>query len=236
MDRLKNEFLASMSHELRTPLNSIIGYSEILLMGISGELSPQARQDIQAISENGRHLMLLINDILDLAKIEAGSVKLQKEYVPVAYIFDNIQSRNAVLFRKKPVEFLVETAEDLPPIYVDSLRFGQILNNLVSNAAKFTQTGYVKVRAFMENGQVCLTVEDTGIGISPANLEHIFDKFWQVDGSYARRAEGTGLGLTITRELVHLHQGTISVESRLGQGTTFTIRLPDQPLPANPGA
>jgi signal transduction histidine kinase len=206
MDRLKNEFLASMSHELRTPLNSIIGYSEILLMGINGELSPQAQVDVRAISDNGNHLMLLINDILDLAKIEAGSVKLQKEYVAIPYIFDNVQSRNAGLFCHKPVEFLVEMADNLPLIHVDPLRFGQILNNLVSNAVKFTESGYVKIRAFTEDEQVCIVVEDTGIGISPVNLEHIFEKFWQVDGSYARRAEGTGLGLTITRELVHLHQ------------------------------
>lgn len=226
VDRLKSEFLANMSHELRTPLNSIIGYSEMMLMGISGEIPPELNEDIEAIYENGKHLLQLISDILDLAKIEAGRLILRFESVGIEALLDEIKVNNTGLFLKKEIEFRVEAEENLPMILADPLRLNQVLNNLISNAAKFTNEGYVKLRAYQEYDRLCVDVEDTGIGMSEEDLNKIFEKFMQVDGSFTRRAEGTGLGLAITRHLVEMHGGQIEVRSQLNQGTTFTVRLP----------
>jgi len=228
MDRLKSEFLANMSHELRTPLNSILGYTEVMLMGIDGEMDPETKADVQAIYDNGQHLLQLISDILDLAKIEAGRLNLNFETVDMRPLIDEIvTSTNGLLLkRQKSVEFNVEIAGDLPVAQVDRLRLNQILNNLLSNAVKFTDAGHISLRAVGDGDHICLEVEDTGIGISPADQEKIFDQFRQADGSYKRRAEGTGLGLSITRHLVQMHGGTIAVHSQPGQGSTFTVRLP----------
>lgn len=224
-DQFKSEFLANMSHELRTPLSSITGYAEILLLGMSGEINDEAREDIQAIYNNSLQLIRLVNDILDLAKIEAGHLTLNLDYLALASLFDQLKVDNAGLFTGKPIEFIVKTEDDLK-VYADNGRLKQILNNLIANAVKFTQTGYVFVRAFNKNDWVWIEVEDTGIGISEADLPTIFEKFRQVDGSYVRRAQGAGLGLAITRRLVEMHGGRISVHSQPGQGTTFTVCLP----------
>jgi PAS domain S-box-containing protein len=228
VDRLKTEFLANMSHELRTPLNSIIGYAEVLLMGIDGTMEPETHEDVQAIFDNGHHLLSLINDILDLAKIEAGRMTLQPEEVDVAQLVDEVKSNSLGLLHKtkKPVELSVNIEGDVKPVWADRLRINQVLNNLVSNAVKFTDQGSISLRVFSENGWVCIQVQDTGCGISEADLSKLFEKFRQVDGSHKRRAEGTGLGLAITRYLVEMHGGTISVQSRLGEGSVFTVRLP----------
>jgi PAS domain S-box-containing protein len=228
VDRLKSEFLANMSHELRTPLNSILGYTEVMLLGLSGELDPETLEDAQAIYDNGQHLLRLINDILDLAKIEAGRMTLNLEAVEIASLLEEVRTSSAGLLVNKPVELSVKVQEDLPTIQADRVRLSQILNNLVSNAAKFTDAGSIVLRACRENGWVCLEVEDTGIGIKEADLETIFEQFRQADGSFKRRAEGTGLGLAITRHLVTMHGGTIEVRSQVGQGSTFTVRLPVQ--------
>jgi PAS domain S-box-containing protein len=230
VDRLKSEFLANMSHELRTPLNSILGYTEVMLMGIDGEMDPETKADVQAIYDNGQHLLHLISDILDLAKIEAGRLNLNFETADIRpLINDVVTSTNGLLLKQqKPVEFIVEVAEDLPAVQVDRLRLNQILNNLLSNAVKFTEEGHITLRAFHEDGHVCLEVQDTGLGIKPDDLDDIFEKFRQVDGSYKRRAEGTGLGLAITRHLVEMHGGSINVCSQPGEGSTFTVRLPIQ--------
>jgi signal transduction histidine kinase len=233
VDRLKSEFLANMSHELRTPLNSILGYTEVLLMGIDGEVDPETLTDVQAIYDNGQHLLHLISDILDLAKIEAGRLSLNMEEVEIKPLIDEVNTSTAGLLLKqqKPVELRIEVAKELPNIRADRLRLNQILNNLVGNAVKFTEEGHITLRAFSEDGWVCLEVEDTGIGIKEADLEHIFEQFRQADGSFKRRAEGTGLGLAITRYLVQMHGGTIDVRSQVGQGSTFTVRLPaEQPV------
>jgi PAS domain S-box-containing protein len=237
VDRLKSEFLANMSHELRTPLNSILGYTEVMLMGIDGEMDPETQADVQAIYDNGQHLLHLISDILDLAKIEAGRLNLNFETVDVRPLIEEIvTSTNGLLLKQqKPVEFIVEVAEDLPVAHVDRLRLNQILNNLLSNAVKFTEEGHITLRAVGDDGHICFEVEDTGIGISSADREKIFDQFRQADGSYRRRAEGTGLGLSITRHLVQMHGGTIVVNSRPGQGSTFTVRLPLKRQPAERG-
>ena len=229
LDILKTEFMANMSHELRTPLNSIIGYAELMLMGVS-EIDPDTLEDVQAIHENGQRLLHLINDILDMAKIEAGSLALNFEQVQIAPLIDEISAKAVALLAGKPVEWTVEIEENLPPIWGDSLRLDQILNNLVSNAEKFTEEGAISLRAYTERAGdsdwVCVAIKDTGIGIAETDATKIFDRFQQVDGSSTRRAGGTGLGLAITQQLVHLHGGTIEVESRPGEGTTFTARFP----------
>lgn len=226
VDRLKSEFLASMSHELRTPLNSIIGYTEVMLMGLDTELDAELREDVQAIYDNGKHLLNLINDVLDLAKIEAGRLTLNLEEVPLQSVVDAAISSVSGLLVNKPIEFKVEVGEDLPTIWGDPVRLNQILNNLLSNAIKFTDEGRVTLRAFTRDGWACLEVEDTGIGISEADQKRLFERFQQIDGSNARKREGTGLGLAITRHLVTLHGGTITVKSKLGAGSTFTVYLP----------
>jgi len=223
----QSEFLSSMSHELRTPLNSIIGYTEIMLMGIDGELDPETQQDVQAIYDNGQHLLRILNDILDLAKIEAGRLTLNFEEVFVDALIDAARSSATGLLTSKPeVELIIDVPEDLPPIQGDNVRLSQILNNLVSNAVKFTDEGHVRLKAFRDDGYICIEVEDSGIGIAQEDLERIFGKFQQADSAGARRAKGTGLGLPITRQLAELHGGTILVQSQLGQGSTFTLRLP----------
>jgi PAS domain S-box-containing protein len=228
VDRLKSEFLASMSHELRTPLNSIIGYTEIMLMGLDSDLDPEMLEDVQAIYDNGQHLLRIINDVLDLAKIEAGRLELNTEQVPVEVLIDAASSSVTGLLvnKEKPVEFNVEIEDDLPTIQGDQVRLNQVINNLASNAVKFTDEGHITMRAFRDDGWICLEVEDTGIGIAEEDLTKIFERFQQVDGSNARKQEGTGLGLAITRHLVQMHGGTIKVKSKLGKGATFTVRLP----------
>jgi PAS domain S-box-containing protein len=236
VDRLKSEFLANMSHELRTPLNSILGYTELLLMNLEEELDPETLQDIQAIHDNGQHLLNIINNILDLAKIEAGRMTLNLEEVMIEPLLDELKNSTIGLLVNRPIDLRIEVEDDLPPIQADPVRLHQILNNLVANAVKFTDKGHVTLHAFSDpdegdasgNGWVCIQVQDTGVGISEADLKSIFDKFRQADGSFTRRAEGTGLGLSITLHLVLMHGGTIDVRSQLGQGSTFTVRLPVQ--------
>jgi PAS domain S-box-containing protein len=230
IDRLKSEFLANMSHELRTPLNSILGYAEVMLMGIDGELGPEMEEDVQAIFENGQQLLKLINDVLDLTKIEAGRMMLSKEPIQVMPLLEETRAHTVGLVHKeaKPLAIKVVADGELPDIVADPVRVAQILNNLVSNAVKFTDEGEVRLRAYChdEEGMLCIEVADTGSGMSPEELAHLFERFHQVDGSSTRRAEGTGLGLAITRRLVELHGGTLSVRSTVGQGSTFSVCLP----------
>jgi PAS domain S-box-containing protein len=228
LDRLKNEFLASMSHELRTPLNSIIGYAEVMLDGVDGELPDEAMEDVQAIYDSGKHLLSMINDILDLAKIEAERLELDRAALPLAVVVDEVQRATAILVKDKPVEIKVELPAELPSIYADHVRLRQILNNLVSNAVKFTSEGYVRITAqhVPDERAVMVSVEDTGIGIAPEHVEVVFERFRQVDGSSSRRAGGTGLGLNITKRLVEMHGGRIWVESELGKGSKFSFTMP----------
>ncbi|MBA3532603.1 MAG: GAF domain-containing protein [Ardenticatenales bacterium] len=222
----KSRFLANMSHELRTPLNSIIGYTEILLMGISGELPEAVMEDIGAIQAGGQHLLRLINDILDLAKIEAGRMTLEKETVEVAALVEEVKTSSMSLLRNKNVSMSTEVEEGLPTLWVDHVRLSQVLTNLLSNAIKFTNEGKVRVRAYQANGSVAIEVADSGIGMTPEGMASLFQEFQQVDDSNTRRATGTGLGLAITRHLVQMHGGEIVVASELGKGSTFTVKLP----------
>lgn len=229
VDRLKQQFLANMSHELRTPLNSIIGYAEVLLDGVDGELTDDAIEDIQAIHGSGKHLLTLINEILDLAKIDAGQMRLDFKEVKVGDILDELIRSSQILVKDKPVVLRLIKESDIPPVSADVVRLRQILLNLMSNAIKFTEEGSVTVRYGLmkdETNKLYVAVEDTGIGMSENDLGVIFDRFRQADGSSTRRAGGTGLGLAITRELVQMHGGEIFVESELGVGSKFWFTLP----------
>ncbi|MCC7018642.1 MAG: tetratricopeptide repeat protein [Ardenticatenales bacterium] len=226
VDRLKSEFLANMSHELRTPLNSIIGYAELILMGLGTDVDPAAREDIEAIHDNGQQLLHLINDLLDLARIEAGQMRLEPEPVGAAELLERARVTNAGLLVGRPIDMHVVAAPDVPPIQGDRVRLGQILNNLVGNAVKFTPAGHVWLRCYGEGDEVCLEIEDTGPGISESDVAAIFRPFRHADSPFTRRARGAGLGLAITLFLVELHNGAIEVKSRPGVGTVFTVRLP----------
>jgi len=226
-DQLKSEFLANMSHELRTPLNSIVGYTDVLLLGMDGDLPEEIVKDIEAIQENSHTLLGLIDDILDLAKIEAGRMTLEISEVSIPDVFSEVVRESAGLIVNKPIEIKVDAPTSLTTITADAIRVKQMINNLLSNAIKFTDEGTITLRAFEENNEwLVFEVEDTGAGMSEEDLEIIFEKFRQADGSYARVAGGTGLGLNITQQLVYLHGGKIDVKSELGVGSTFTIWLP----------
>jgi signal transduction histidine kinase len=226
-DRLKSEFLASMSHELRTPLNSIIGYSEVMLDGINGELTEDMEEDVRAIYGSGQHLLNIINDILDLAKIEAGKMIIDPQPVDLNDFVTEIARAGQILVKQRPVELLAIYGENLPKVNADSVRLRQIIWNIVSNAVKFTENGSVTISTGLEDeAMIFVEVRDTGIGMAKSDLPVIFEQFRQVDGSSTRRAGGTGLGLNITRHLIHMHGGEIYVDSELGVGTTFRFTLP----------
>jgi PAS domain S-box-containing protein len=227
IDQLKSQFLANMSHELRTPLNSIIGYAGILAEGAEGELPEEALTDINIIHESGKHLLSIINDILDLAKIEAREMKLRFAPVELPKILDEVIRSGQVLANAKNVTLQLVQESEVPNVNADMVRMRQVTWNLVSNALKFTEKGSVTVRYGMLNErEMFVRIEDTGIGIPEDFVNQVFERFRQVDETSTRSAGGTGLGLTITRELIHLHGGEIYAESELGVGSTFWFSLP----------
>ncbi len=226
--RVKDEFLANMSHELRTPLNAIIGYSEIVAEGIAGPLTTMQQDNMQRIIQNAEDLLQLINDVLDLAKIEAGRLDLHWEAFPVRPWIDDVYSQVEGLAQEKNIRFITHVAVEMPEtIESDSHRLKQVALNLLSNAIKFTEQGAVLMTvAVQDDFRWTLTVADSGIGIPPHAIEYIFDEFRQVDGSSRRKHGGTGLGLAIVRDLVRMMGGSIKVESEVGRGSTFTVTLP----------
>ena len=226
VDRLKSQFLANMSHELRTPLNSIIGFSRVILKGIDGPLTDVQRQDLDAIYSSGQHLLGLINDILDISRIEAGKMELAFEPIDLADIIKGVLSTAIALVKDNPVELQQTIPDDLPTVVGDSRRVRQVLLNLVSNAAKFTTEGYIHVEASADAGFVTISVADSGIGIPADKIETIFEAFTQADASPSRKYGGTGLGLSISKSFVELHGGQMWVESELDHGSTFYFTLP----------
>jgi len=229
IDRLKSEFLTSMSHELRTPLNSIIGFADVLLQGIDGELNDIAMNDIQLIHNSGKHLLALINDILDLAKIESGKMELVRDAVDIKEVTNAVLATSGSLVKDKPVQIIVDVPEMLPPVYADKLRLNQILLNLVSNSAKFTHEGTITIRAAIDNNKpdtMIISVVDTGIGIPANKLNTIFERFRQADSGTTRKYGGTGLGLPICRQLVEMHGGSLNVRSEEGRGSEFYFSMP----------
>ncbi|MBN2305801.1 MAG: GAF domain-containing protein [Anaerolineae bacterium] len=235
VDRLKTNFLAAMSHELRTPLNSIIGFSRVILKGIDGPLTDTQEQDITTIYDSGKHLLGLVNDILDQAKIEAGKMELSFGYFKLQDVVTGVMSSAIGLTRDKPVRLHTDIAENLPDAYGDEFRTRQVLLNLVSNAAKFTPEGSISVSAFpiVEEGQQYLQVSvvDTGIGIAKEDMYLLFEAFQQVDNSLTRSVEGTGMGLPLAKSLTELQHGRIWVDSAPGIGSTFSITVPTGPQP-----
>ncbi|MGH7343825.1 MAG: ATP-binding protein, partial [Candidatus Rokuibacteriota bacterium] len=226
-DRHKSEFLASMSHELRTPLNAVIGFSEVLLDRMFGELNPKQDEYLQDILSSGRHLLSLINDILDLAKIEAGRMELDVVDFHLPQAIDNAITLIRERAARRAITLEVEVDPRLGEIKGDERKVKQVLLNLLSNAIKFTpEGGRVGVHARLADGLAEISVIDTGVGIAPEDHEAVFEEFRQVGSDYAKKHEGTGLGLTLSRRFVELHGGTIWVKSELNQGATFTFTLP----------
>ena len=230
-DRIKSQFLANMSHELRTPLNSIIGFSRVILKGIDGPISDPQQQDLSAIYNSGQHLLGLINDILDLSKIEAGKMELAFDEVNMGDTIHSVMSTAVGLVKDKQIRLQEQVEPNLPSVRADSMRLRQILLNLISNAAKFTEEGTIIVSANAHTNslgkqEVMVSVTDSGPGISPEDQEKLFRPFSQVDASPTRKTGGTGLGLSISHRLVELHGGRIGVHSTVGKGSTFYFTVP----------
>ena len=222
----KSQFLANMSHELRTPLNAIIGYTEMMADGLYGKVGEKAAGVLERVQNNGRHLLGLINDVLDLSKIEAGQLTLTVEPYSVADMVATVLSATESLARTKGLALGSAVAPGLPTGTGDARRLTQVLLNLVGNAIKFTDIGSVEVRAVQAGDRFEFSVVDSGFGIAPADQARIFDEFQQVDNSSTRKKGGTGLGLSISRKIVELHGGRISVESEVGKGSTFKVTIP----------
>ncbi len=229
MDQLKTQFLANMSHELRTPLNSIIGFSRVILKGIDGPLTDLQKADLTSIHNSGQHLLGLINNMLDVAKIEAGKMELNIEEIEIEPIIKSIMSTARALVKDKNVELVQEVQENMCNVWADPTRIRQIILNLVSNACKFTEDGEVRLRAYTDDDKLTISVSDTGIGIPLEKLNHVFEEFTQVDASTTRKVGGTGLGLPISRHFVEMHGGQIWVESATGKGSTFSFSIPIKP-------
>lgn len=231
VDQLKSQFLANMSHELRTPLNSIIGFSRVILKGIDGPVSDLQQQDLTAIYNSGQHLLGLINDILDLARIEAGKMELNFEEVQLSEMVNSVLSTAKGLVKEKPIQLVPRIPSNMPTVRGDTMRVRQVLLNLISNASKFTDEGSITVETMVQKGptgrmEALINVIDTGPGISLEDQEKLFKAFSQVDGSATRKSGGSGLGLSICANLVQLHGGRISVHSEIGHGSTFWFTLP----------
>lgn len=227
MDRLKSEFLANMSHELRTPLTAIIGFSELLIDRVMGEMNEEQAGCVENVLTSGQHLLKLINDILDLSKIEAGKMELHLETFELATIVDFVRKTISPLAEKKRVTLEVNIAEGIPDMYADPGKIKQLLLNLVGNAIKFTpEGGRVTIGSESRNGHFIISVADTGIGIRQEDRDRIFQEFQQAEGSTSREYGGTGLGLTLTKKLTEMHGGKIELESEPGKGSKFTVYIP----------
>jgi signal transduction histidine kinase len=222
----KSQFLANMSHELRTPLNAILGYTELITDGVYGEPSEKMHGVLERIGANGKHLLGLINDVLDLSKIEAGQLVLALGDYSLKDVVQSVFSAVEPLAADKKLKFKVEVPPDLPPGRADERRLTQVLLNLVGNAIKFTDTGEVLIKASSSNGSFKLSVRDTGPGISEADQKKLFQEFQQADNSTTKAKGGTGLGLAISKRIIEMHGGQIWVESSVGHGSTFSFTLP----------
>lgn len=222
----KSEFLANMSHELRTPLNAILGYTELILDKIYGEVPDKIREVLERLEKNGRHLLNLINDVLDLSKIEAGQLVLSLDEYSMEDVIQTVITSVEALAAEKNLKLNVMVPADLKIGKGDQQRIAQVLLNLVGNAIKFTEKGEVKVAVGVSNETFLISVSDTGPGISKADQKKIFEEFQQADGSSTRQKGGTGLGLSIAKKIVEMHGGQIWVESTLGKGSNFRFTLP----------
>jgi two-component system cell cycle sensor histidine kinase PleC len=232
-NRAKSQFLANISHELRTPLNAVIGFSSILMNQLFGPLGEQKYLEYaRDINESGTHLLDIINDILDLSKAEAGKLMLNYEEVHIGKAINKCVTILSERAARGKVVVVTDIPKMLPPLMADRLRFIQVVLNILSNAIKFTDEGgkiYITARAEDKNGEIesiVLTIRDTGIGLSPQDIQKAFQSFGQVDSGLNRKYEGTGLGLPLTRKLMELHRGHIDIESEQGKGTLVTLTFP----------
>jgi signal transduction histidine kinase len=230
----KSQFLASMSHELRTPLNAIIGLTEMVVGNAARFGAEKAQEPLTRVHRAGTHLLGLINQVLDLSKIEAGKLELSPQTIELVPLIDEVVGTARQLAEQNKNRLVVEASDDLGALTVDPMRLRQILFNLLSNACKFTKQGEVKLRARrVSNGRhwIELSVSDTGIGLTPEQQAKLFEEFSQADATTAQRFGGTGLGLAITRQLARMMGGEVTVASEPGKGSVFTVRLPGDPTP-----
>lgn len=225
-NRLKTEFINNMSHELRTPLNAVINFTRLVSEGHAGPVNDQQKQFLSYVSEGGSHLLGLINDILDMAKIEAGKMELRREPTPLEPIIKGVMSTLVGLTRDKQITLNSEVDPDLPDLFIDGRRIRQVLLNLVSNAAKFTHEGSITIAVARQGSFVIVSVRDTGVGIRPEDLPKVFEEFKQVDNPLQENASGTGLGMPISKRFVQLHGGDMWIESQINVGTTVSFSLP----------
>jgi len=225
-NKAKSQFLANMSHELRTPLNAILGYTELILDNMYGKVTKKSRKALERVDYNGRHLLSLINDVLDLSKIEAGALTLSLADYSMKEVVNTVITAVEPLAAEKKLMLRTTVPPDLPIGKGDEQRLTQVLLNLVGNSIKFTDVGKVLLQVGASNGEFLVSVTDTGLGISEADQQNIMEEFQQADTSSTKQKSGTGLGLAIARHMVEMHGGRLWVESRLGKGTTFSFTLP----------
>ncbi len=225
-DRMKSAFLTAMSHELRTPLNSIIGFTGVLLQELPGSLNEEQKKQLSMVKKSSEHLLELINDVLDLSKIEAGELKLSYEEFSLFSLVDDIVNSNAPLIQKKGLQFDFSIDKKINTIYCDKRRLKQIIFNLLSNSIKFTHEGKISLKCEKEDKFIKFTIEDTGIGIKMEDQNLLFKPFSQINQGLNRNYEGTGLGLSICKNLINMMGGEISVESEFGKGSKFSFTIP----------
>jgi signal transduction histidine kinase len=226
--RAKGQFLASMSHELRTPMNAILGFTELIQDEIYGEVPPKIAEVLGRIEANGKHLLGLINDVLDLSKIEAGQLQLRPAEYTMSDVVEMVVSNTESLAAEKQLALKVEFEPSLPTGVGDAQRLTQVVLNLVGNAIKFTDEGEVAIAVAARDGAFEVSVTDTGPGIPEAERQRIFEEFHQADNSVTRKEGGTGLGLAISKRIVELHGGRLWVESEPGKGSRFAFTIPVQ--------
>lgn len=222
----KSQFLANMSHELRTPMNSILGYTELIRDGIYGPVPEKIAEPLERVDANGKALLGLINDVLDISKIEAGQFELNKEDYDIAGIVAGVSQTVQPMADEKGLQLFTDMASDLPAAHGDPARIRQVILNIVGNAVKFTEAGSVNIAVTISGDTFRVAVKDSGPGISTEDQESIFDEFRQADASTTRAAQGSGLGLAISKKITEMHGGSITVESTPGDGATFTITMP----------
>jgi signal transduction histidine kinase len=231
LERLRAEFVGVASHELKTPINVIIGYLDLLQQDIYGQLTPEQKKVLDTINKQADTLTRLVKRLLDISRFEASGGKIDVRDVDLQRFFHTLESSFSVLASQRQITFTVDHREPLPAtVHWDEDRMNEVLGNLLSNAFKFTEFGgKVSLTVESNDGNVCITVVDTGAGIPPQQLPHIFDKFFQADNQASAATKGTGLGLAIAKEIVEAHGGHIHVDSTVGMGTTFVVTLPIEP-------
>ncbi|MCJ8272603.1 MAG: ATP-binding protein, partial [Psychrosphaera sp.] len=226
VDKLKDEFLANTSHELRTPLNGIIGLAESLIDGVAGQLPDKANHNLAMVVSSGKRLSNLVNDVLDFAKLKNQNLTLHTKSVDLYSMVEVVLALSRPILANKNLELLNSVPKDLPGAEADENRLQQIFHNLIGNAIKFTESGNVAVSVVQDGNMLTINITDTGIGIDKKHFATLFDSFEQIESHTKRAHSGTGLGLSVSKQLVELHGGTIAVESALTQGSTFSFTLP----------